>query len=448
MDMDQGVRIIELRCENVKALKAIEIRPNTNVVQIGGKNGAGKSSVLQAISMVLDGKKAQIKEPVRRGEKVATVIADFGAFKVTLKIKPSGARTLVIESADGSVFKSPQALLDGLRGEVAFDPMAFHKQKPAEQLATLKRVAGVDFTLLDNERDGVYAKRTDVNRRLKEATARYTGQLPPEGASLDERSVEEVQAKLDESREKREAWQEAQKGAGTHRAVLTEAEGRRDRIRFEHEAMVAQIDELIQQKERIAADLSNAVDTVLDRRDDVHVAEEKAANFPKPPDDAITVTLIEEIREHNQQVSSWKDALDIKIDADNDAKISQKLTDRIEGIDAEKKAIIEAAEMPIPGLEFGDNCVIYNGFPLDQVSHSEQMLASAAIGSALSPKMRVMGFEDASLLDDDSMVLLDKFADENDLQIWLERVGTEGVSVVIEEGEIATAPGDDDDILF
>ena len=39
------MKIIQLEARNVKRLKAVEIRPDGNVIVIGGKNGAGKSSV-------------------------------------------------------------------------------------------------------------------------------------------------------------------------------------------------------------------------------------------------------------------------------------------------------------------------------------------------------------------------------------------------------------------
>ena len=43
------MKILELRAENIKKLVAVEIKPDGNIVEITGKNGAGKTSVLDSI---------------------------------------------------------------------------------------------------------------------------------------------------------------------------------------------------------------------------------------------------------------------------------------------------------------------------------------------------------------------------------------------------------------
>ena len=47
------MKIVELRAENVKRLKAVEITPDGTLQVIGGRNAQGKSSVLDAIWLAL-----------------------------------------------------------------------------------------------------------------------------------------------------------------------------------------------------------------------------------------------------------------------------------------------------------------------------------------------------------------------------------------------------------
>lgn len=50
------MKIVSLTAENVKKLTVVEITPAGNLVQITGKNGQGKSSVLDAIWWALAGR--------------------------------------------------------------------------------------------------------------------------------------------------------------------------------------------------------------------------------------------------------------------------------------------------------------------------------------------------------------------------------------------------------
>ena len=49
------MKIIEFRAERFKRLSAVDITPEGNTVIISGKNGQGKSSVLDAIWLALGG---------------------------------------------------------------------------------------------------------------------------------------------------------------------------------------------------------------------------------------------------------------------------------------------------------------------------------------------------------------------------------------------------------
>ena len=49
------MKIVELRAENVKKLRAVQIKPDGSLVVIGGQNGAGKTSVLDSIGGITIG---------------------------------------------------------------------------------------------------------------------------------------------------------------------------------------------------------------------------------------------------------------------------------------------------------------------------------------------------------------------------------------------------------
>ena len=118
---------------------------------------------------------------------------------------------------------------------------------------------------------------------------------------------------------------------------------------------------------------------------------------------------------------------------------AKALTAKIEEIDAEKQRQIGAAQFPLDGLGFGSNGVVeFNGLPLNQASSAEQLRVSMAMAMALNPKLKVIRVTDGSLLDSDSLKIIEEMANGGDFQVWLESVDETGkVGVYIVDGQVA-----------
>lgn len=127
------MKIVSLVAENVKRLTAS--RDHTHW-QHGGdhrENGQGKTSVLDSIWWALSGLSNVQGKPIREGATEARIKLDLGEIVVTRKFTDKGS-TLKVESADGTPFKTPQAMLDDLMGALLFDPLALARmdaKKPA-----------------------------------------------------------------------------------------------------------------------------------------------------------------------------------------------------------------------------------------------------------------------------------------------------------------------------
>ena len=116
---------------------------------------------------------------------------------------------------------------------------------------------------------------------------------------------------------------------------------------------------------------------------------------------------------------------------------ADELTERMRSREASKREAIKAAEMPIPGIGFGESSVTYNGIPLDQASDAEKLRVSVSIAMAANPKLRVLRIKDGSLLDDDNLALIAGMAEAKDYQVWIERItSTDPMAIVMEDGEV------------
>ncbi len=77
------MKVISFQAENIKKLVAVEIKPEGNLVEITGKNGQGKTSILDAIWWALDGNKVIQSKPVREGSEAGFIRLDLGDYVVT-----------------------------------------------------------------------------------------------------------------------------------------------------------------------------------------------------------------------------------------------------------------------------------------------------------------------------------------------------------------------------
>jgi DNA repair exonuclease SbcCD ATPase subunit len=409
------MHIIELTAENVKRLKAVTIRPDgRSAVVIGGKNGAGKSSVLDAIVYALGGKKAQPAEPIRHGEKKATVVADLGDLVVRRSITPKGT-TVVVERADGARLASPQKVLDELVGKLTFDPLDFTRLDPGERRKTLCKLVGLDTDELDAKRKAAYDARTTVNRDIKELQARYNAAPRHKDSPAEPVDVAELTAEL------RTAHATNAKNDAARRE-LNELREKGGRVAAEIRELNARLVELTVTLDDIKARgtaLRAEVDQLQDEDTESIVAKIESAS--------------ELNRKHTE--NETRNALGVRL-----AELlhdSDKLSTRIAEIDQVKIDSMASAQYPVEGLALTEDGITYCGLPFEQASQAQQIAVSTAIGLALNPKLRVLLIRDGSLLDEDSLAAIAKIGADHDAQLWIERVGDgEECSVVIEDGEV------------
>ncbi|MFC6790624.1 AAA family ATPase [Methylobacterium komagatae] len=199
------MKIVQLEAENVKRLRAVTIRPDGNLVEITGRNGQGKSSVLDAIWWALSGTTHIQAVPIRKGENEARIRLDLGDIKVVRTFKKredeSFGTTLVVESVEGARFPSPQRMLDSLLGALSFDPLAFTRMDGKAQLQAMRRfVPDVDFEAIEAANEVDYDLRTGVNRQAKQLRAQAAGIVVPQDLPAERMDDAALVDELDEGR--------------------------------------------------------------------------------------------------------------------------------------------------------------------------------------------------------------------------------------------------------
>lgn len=435
------MHILELIAENYKRLRVVEITPKGRMVQITGKNGQGKTSVLDAIWGALVGSKAIAEKPVRAGALKARIRMNLGELIVTRVISPNGTHTLTVETAKGVKVASPQKMLDELLGELSFDPLAFIGMKPKEQVETLRQVAKIDIDVdamnAENAKD--YEERTIVNRdikRLEGEVAAITVQDNLPKMKVDDAAIIEKLNSANTSNQTAQAQFKAKQELGAQAGVAKNAvEDHRNFIEDQRRKV-----ENLEAQLKVAKDAVTAAELALPNLE--ATAAEKQAEYEAAPageliDVAALTQQLQEAQLTNREIDKRTRRESLELQLAGKKRESETLTRAIEQREEEKAAALAAAKLPVEGLTFDENRAAYKGMPLDQLGEAEQIRISTAIAMAANPKLRVIRIMHGEALDEDSLAVIAKMAEENDFQVWMAKVDSTGkVGIFLEDGQI------------
>lgn len=461
------MKIIKLVAENVKRLHAVEVTPgDAPLITIGGKNGAGKSSVLDSIAYAMGGEKLVPSEPIRAGETEARVVVDLGDLVVTRKFKRDknyvqcngpevgggnvgvivghehneGCQwqwgetrsTLVVTNKDGARYPSPQAMLDKLLGRLTFDPLAFARDDPKRQDETLRKLVGLDVAPIDARRAAAASERASLKKihAIKESQLLALPKYPeaPEAeipmgeitkAMQDAEDARVEAEKLEQLRSADETTCERISGdLKKIDALIADTEARLAQLRRDREATAAH-----------AAEAGNRLEAAAAR------AEAARAGVP---DAAALRARLREAETTNAQVRAnqrYKTALE------EIAALASQVEEQdalVAAADAEKRAALATTKFPVEGLGLSDNGVMFNGLPFAQAGSAEQLRVSVMVGLALNPKLKVLLIRNGNMLDEDSLKYVGELATDAGAQVWIEWVTGDAsdVAVMLVDGEV------------
>lgn len=457
-DTENPIYVIELfTSRNFKRTKAVQFKPDPNVVTLTGKNQNGKSSVIGAIWSVITGKLCD--RPIRDGASKSENELDFGAFKATLNITPKGGASIKVEAKDGTPINGPRTFLKQHSNEILLDPIGFIRKSESaegrrEQAELLRRLVGLDFTKLDQERQRAFNERTIAGRAADASKSKLTLYPVHDHAPAQEVSatdlLNELQAIQKNGDEELRLAREHNKANEKIKTTWKEAEDLAVEHRGSVEYMTNQIRQIEEQLEQLRSDLAKtqadlekaetylkqqeaAVAELVYKDEEAILAQTTAAKIP-------IGVQIESLDTINKKVRANRHHLEIKAEMDAAQAKANEYTARIQAIDAEKEELLSKAKFPIQGLSFNDDGILLDGLPFkeDQLSKAQLLRATVAIGLAFNPSIRVSLIQDASLFDRETIKEMENIAREHKAQFWLEQIESDNEAAIeIVDGEVA-----------
>lgn len=401
------VKINTLELENVKRIKAVTLTPAENgLTIIGGRNGQGKTSVLDAIAWALGGEKFKPSTPVRDGSVIPPHLKIELSNGLVVERSGDSSRLKVV---DPNGKKGGQQLLNEFVETLALDLPRFMSANAKTKADTLLKIIGVGDELyrLDTEEQRLYNQRTEIGRIAdqKEKFAQelpvYSG-LPSEPVSVSEliKSQQEILARNGENQRKR---------------------AKLDEIRREYNSKAEELKLLTERVEELKSDLETALKSAEDLEDEsTSEIEENIKNIEE---------LNTKIRANLDRERASAEAAEIRGQYD-------ELTEKINEVRAAKTALLDGAQMPLEGLSVEDGELTYNGAKWDCMSSAEQLKAATAIVRKLNPNCGFVLLDKLEQMDADTLREFGEWLESEGLQVIATRVSTGNeCSIIIENGE-------------
>lgn len=405
------VKINNLEIENVKRVRAVKLSPSENgLTIIGGDNGQGKTSVLDAIAWALGGDKFKPSSPEREG----SVVPPFLHVELSngLIVERKGDRSS-LKVIDKYGNKGGQQLLNEFVEALALNLPKFMQASPKDKADTLLKIIGVGDKLyaLESEEQRLYNTRTGIGQ-IADQKAKYAKEMPtytgvpkePVSASDLIRQQQEILARNGENQRKREQLAQYEREFADAQAALAAAQER-----------LSQAEANVQTARKSAEDLHDESTAELE------------AN-------------IADVEQLNAKIRANLDRERAEIEADGYKKQYEDLTAQIENIRLERRNLLNGAELPLEGLSVERGELTYNGFKWDNMSGSEQLKVATAIVRKLNPECGFVLMDKLEQMDAKTLSEFGSWLEQEGLQVIATRVSTGGeCSIIIEDGYVKPA---------
>lgn len=420
-----SVKITALEAENVKRIKAVALTPSpTGLTIVGGNNNQGKTSVLDALAWALGGDRFRPDAAQRDGAVAPAHLKVKLSNGVVVERKGKNASLTV---TDPTGRRSGQQLLNAFVEPLALDLPRFMEATDKEKADILLRIIGIgsELHMRDLEIKALYDKRT------------FTGQLAAQKKHFAEELI---------------SYPDAPEKPVSASDLIRQQQDILAR-NGENQRKRNQLDKLIDEKNQLNFTLRDLDEKIEDLKEEYKQTQAKFTDLEKQIfqarkstaqlQDESTAELessIRDIEEINRKVRANLEKSRAEDEAARYASDYDKLTEAITQKRADRMALLNGADLPLPGLGVEDGALTYNGKHWRDMSGSDQLRVAAAIVRCLNPDC---GFVLLDKLEQMDMTTLQEFSawlEAEHLQAIATRVSTGSeCQIIIEDGMVKDA---------
>jgi hypothetical protein len=411
--MMNDLKIIGLKVDGFQNLSAVEMEfsPEGGCTFIRGANEQGKTSIIECLWWLFQGKSTINPEKIQHGKDKITGAVDLGEFTIE-RVQTQKSDRLEIKKKDGfEVTEKKQAFLDRLTNQLTFNPFPFLNLPPEKKLKFMMDFLNINFDEIDQKISQLEQERLIAGRMIK-----AIGEIPevPKVEPVDvEKLLSEknrVQAYIEAELESIRDFNDLQK---TRNENITRAEN------------------VVSEWAKRVDDLQDELKLTVQRLE----AEETAlSKLPQPEPATVvmasqtTALIDQQILEAdgiNRQHEQWKEA-EAKQGELNALNFKRMDFDgKIKGLRESKQRKLSETSTGVDGLKIRENGLYYRGHALENCSDSRKLRISMELCQAMNPPLKAVFVDRGESFDAARIAEIEQFAAENDIQVIITQVANE-----------------------
>ncbi len=448
---EDSLKFFSINLKNFKNLTERTVEIDGHSFGVIGKNGAGKSSLIQALCSPLDSK-IRPMEPIMQGEERAQVDVvlkgTMGGLPVmyTLELyfsQGNKSGRLVVLNEAGETVKAGATFVKGLIGHFAFDPTTWLHESNEKRLKMLKQLTGCEVEL--DKIIKIITEFKSTKKHKKERVEELEAVLKNHGYTQEQVELYSKPIPLEPLQGELTALSKSitdytgieDKVNGFKRNIESkelDIMGLRQEVEVQKEKTeleIKRLEALIQAEksklemntETSSIKITACFEDIKKSKENIRKGEEWLANKKKPNAEEINVRMTEAIK-HNEHCAVIEKHSEQQRELLKGKSEIAKIESDIEAEEKKRNDLIAKSQLPIADLSFTENQILIKGLPLEDGQLNTQHLfdISVEIAMALNPKLRVIFLHEASLYDEKNLKSIIKKIESKGYQAIYEKV--------------------------
>jgi energy-coupling factor transporter ATP-binding protein EcfA2 len=426
---ESTMNIQKIKIANLLGIEELEFDPGKFTL-IEGKNGSGKTSILESIKHALNG--GHDAKLLRNGsDKGEIVLVLDDGVQLTKTVTPNKSDVKIFDK-DGNRINKPQTYIDRLIDMLSVNPVQFLTSDKKNRVNYLLEAIPMKLTKdhLEKSLNGMSGRvRDDLNGHALEVIGRIYKQFYDERTGVN-RALKEKSATMTQLKESVSDFNSSPKEITDKIKVLENKKGDMEskKSMFMEQAVRNRMKKLDDEEERFREEVNRLRLEHEENKEAIHNHFDSQKTDIQSKFEEKYLPLLSELtllQEQAKQYASHEKTRELveqfHRECQNLKEESEKLSGALTGLDNLKEDLLR--ELPIQGLEIKEGEIYCKDIIFDKLNTAEQVKIAVEVAKLRANELGIICVDGIERLDNDTFNEFKHKAIESGLQMIVTKVG-------------------------